>query len=280
MIERIGLLDERFFAYGEDVEWCYRGKLAGFKALFVSEPVVWHPDTRQRDAELGTGDVLHLATIFCSYANIVLVSAAWLGHCCVTRSGLPTGPSIPSGAGLGLSKMLSGWRCEISPWDVLARAGICELDQPFVSVIIPTYNRTNSLLLVLDSVARQTYPTDRFEVIVVDDGGSDGTEAVAQRTFPFLLRYVRQAKQGATVARNHGAEHSQGEYLVFMDDDIVLRVATLRILADELTLHHQTVILGTLHLPFQLSAKSPFASMEAQGIPGQYAEGIVPFKHA
>lgn len=48
-VERIGMLDERFFTYGEDVEWCYRGKLAGFGVVLVPQAIVWHPDTRRRD---------------------------------------------------------------------------------------------------------------------------------------------------------------------------------------------------------------------------------------
>ena len=48
-IEAVGLLDERFFTYGEDVEWCFRGKLHGLKVLFVPQALVWHPDTRSRD---------------------------------------------------------------------------------------------------------------------------------------------------------------------------------------------------------------------------------------
>lgn len=48
-INRIGLLDDQFFSYGEDVEWCLRGKRAGFKILFVPQSLVWHPDTRLRD---------------------------------------------------------------------------------------------------------------------------------------------------------------------------------------------------------------------------------------
>lgn len=48
-MEGIGLLDERFFTYGEDVEWCFRGQRAGFKALHVPQAIVWHPDTRARD---------------------------------------------------------------------------------------------------------------------------------------------------------------------------------------------------------------------------------------
>lgn len=49
LIDQIGMLDEEFFAYGEDVEWCVRGKQAGFKTLFVPDAIVWHPDTRLRD---------------------------------------------------------------------------------------------------------------------------------------------------------------------------------------------------------------------------------------
>jgi len=50
-IERIGLLDDRFFAYYEDVDWCYRAGQAGVKLLVVPQARVWHPDTRVRDAE-------------------------------------------------------------------------------------------------------------------------------------------------------------------------------------------------------------------------------------
>lgn len=48
-LEAVGTLDERYFAYGEDVEWCFRGRRAGFKVLFVPQAVVWHPDTSLRD---------------------------------------------------------------------------------------------------------------------------------------------------------------------------------------------------------------------------------------
>ena len=49
LIEQIGTLDESFFAYHEDVEWCYRAKQAGFRVLLVPQAHVWHPDTRRRD---------------------------------------------------------------------------------------------------------------------------------------------------------------------------------------------------------------------------------------
>lgn len=49
MVDRVGILDEDFFAYQEEIEWCYRARQAGFKVLFVSQAKAWHPDTRRRD---------------------------------------------------------------------------------------------------------------------------------------------------------------------------------------------------------------------------------------
>lgn len=49
VIEAVGAFDEAFFAYGEDIDWCYRGAQAGFRSLLVPAAVVWHPDTRSRD---------------------------------------------------------------------------------------------------------------------------------------------------------------------------------------------------------------------------------------
>lgn len=52
-IEKVGLLDEAFFAYGEDIEWCFRGKRADLRVLLVPNAHVWHPDTRLRDQHSG-----------------------------------------------------------------------------------------------------------------------------------------------------------------------------------------------------------------------------------
>jgi glycosyltransferase involved in cell wall biosynthesis len=89
-----------------------------------------------------------------------------------------------------------------------------------ISVIIPTYNRYDTLKLTLQALAIQDYPKDRYEVIVVDDGSKDDTPAIEREPFPFALRYLRQANQGATVARNCAAAEARGDLLVFLDDDI------------------------------------------------------------
>jgi glycosyltransferase involved in cell wall biosynthesis len=92
---------------------------------------------------------------------------------------------------------------------------------PFLSVVIPTYNRKESLLRTLNALAKQTYPPDAFEVIVISDGATDGTaEAVKALKMPYCLRFVEQPNSGPSVARNHGAKLASGSVVVYVDDDI------------------------------------------------------------
>lgn len=89
---------------------------------------------------------------------------------------------------------------------------------PTVSVIIPTYNRGSLLLQTLESVFQQTYKD--FEVIVVNDGSRDNTgEILRALVANGSIRYVEQANQGLSCARNTGASMAVGEYLAFVDDD-------------------------------------------------------------
>ncbi len=88
---------------------------------------------------------------------------------------------------------------------------------PRVSVIIPTYNRAQFVKLAIDSVLAQTYAD--YEVIVVDDGSTDGTEAVLQGTYGTRIAYERQDNQGAAAARNRGIALSTGEFVAFLDSD-------------------------------------------------------------
>jgi glycosyltransferase involved in cell wall biosynthesis len=147
----------------------------------------------------------------------------------------------------------------------------------FVSVIIPTYNRKASLLRLLDSLTDQTLPVANFEVIVVDDGGSDGSAEALQLQYPFAVHFLRQKNQGVTAARNYGSEFSKGDYLIFMDDDIELSSDALRALVQELLARPNTIILGSLILPDRLQAESVFAENEAKRLQARSGAGIVPF---
>jgi glycosyltransferase involved in cell wall biosynthesis len=93
---------------------------------------------------------------------------------------------------------------------------------PDLSVAIASHNRRESLRSVLLHLAGQAYPTDRYEVTVVLDGGSDGSaEMVRALDVPYALRGVEQEQRGLAASRNRGAEEAQHPLVVFLDDDLM-----------------------------------------------------------
>jgi len=97
--------------------------------------------------------------------------------------------------------------------------------KPFVSVVIPTFNRARQVQAALKSVLAQTYR--EFEIIVVDDGSTDGTgEALQENISPQgssekQIRYFFQPNQGQSAARNKGIDEARGEWVAFLDSDDV-----------------------------------------------------------
>lgn len=90
-----------------------------------------------------------------------------------------------------------------------------------VSVIIPCYNQARFLRAAVDSVHHQTYRN--FEVIIVDDGSTDDTAAVAADIRDSRVKYIYQVNRGLAGARNAGLRLAQGEYVAFLDaDDVFL----------------------------------------------------------
>lgn len=88
-----------------------------------------------------------------------------------------------------------------------------------VSVIMPTFNRSDLISHAINSVLRQVYKN--WELIIVDDGSSDNTKDVV-RSFSekdSRIRYFYQNNQGQSVARNSGIEQSRGEFIAFLDSD-------------------------------------------------------------
>jgi glycosyltransferase involved in cell wall biosynthesis len=85
-----------------------------------------------------------------------------------------------------------------------------------VSVIIPTYNRAEQVGEAVQSVLNQTWP--HCEVIVVDDGSTDGTLDVLE-AFGDRIRYVKTENRGVAAARNRGIRESKGSWVAFLDSD-------------------------------------------------------------
>lgn len=146
---------------------------------------------------------------------------------------------------------------------------------PILSVIIPTYNRYETLRRTLDSLSCQELPPDRFEVILVDNGSADGTPRLAQETFPFLFTYLDFPRQtglnlrAPTQARNLGARFSHSETLVFLDDDICIRPPGLQALNESCRKAEKTIFLGSLVLPDEILSRSSFGRAFAEPLPEQ-----------
>lgn len=89
---------------------------------------------------------------------------------------------------------------------------------PTISVVVPTRNRAAYLLEALQSVFDQTYRD--FEVIVVDDGSTDGTQqALEPLKSQKAIRYFLREPKGVSAARNFGVDQAQGKYIAFLDSD-------------------------------------------------------------
>ncbi|MCL6714225.1 glycosyltransferase [Pseudomonas sp. R2.Fl] len=86
-----------------------------------------------------------------------------------------------------------------------------------VSTIIPTYNRRDLVVRAIETVLAQTRAVD--EIIVIDDGSTDGTEQLLRARYGDRVRYVWQANAGVSAARNHGMRLASGRYFALLDSD-------------------------------------------------------------
>jgi glycosyltransferase involved in cell wall biosynthesis len=150
---------------------------------------------------------------------------------------------------------------------------------PLLSVVIPTYNRKVRIGRVLDALARQTVEAHTFEVVVVDDGSSDGTSAALAATpMPYALRCFYQQNAGPARARNRGVQEAQGGIVLFLDDDVMPEPC---LIAEHLRLHDASdapvVVMGPLaSLPHY---DQPWVAWEQAKIEGQY-RGLVDGRYA
>src|SRR5690554_6136694 len=88
---------------------------------------------------------------------------------------------------------------------------------PFVSVIIPTYHDWERLRLCLDSLNRQTYPKERYEIIVVNNDPEDVVPA--NFVVPNNFTILEESKPGSYAARNRAIQAAKGEIYAFTDSD-------------------------------------------------------------
>lgn len=143
-------------------------------------------------------------------------------------------------------------------------------ETPRLTVVIPTYNRVDRLRRVLTALAGQA-AREPFEVVVVSDGSTDGTdEYLASDALPIDVTAVSQANSGPAVARNRGIETAGGDLIVFIDDDLV---PSPTMLAEHLAAHDSlgddVVVIGPMTDPPDHDF-SPWTDWEQRMLRKQY----------
>ena len=144
-----------------------------------------------------------------------------------------------------------------------------------VSIVLPTYNRQLQLQQVLVGLERQSYPANKFEVIVVSDGSTDGTNEYLQQLrnqTKLALNVVVQANQGPSAARNCGIQLAMGEIVLFLDDDVV---PVPELIAQHMATHAEfdedVVVIGPMLTPLDFDMK-PWVRWEQAMLDKQYTD--------
>lgn len=155
-----------------------------------------------------------------------------------------------------------------APW--MSPAG----EPGLVSVVVPAYNRAHYLPELIQSVVDQTYRP--IELLIVDDGSMDDTEAVVEAWMDedtgshdldgVSLRYIYQENQGAPVARNRGLVESQGEYIQFLDSDDLLHPQKFDVQVQALTTFPSADVVWAPSPFFEDGQRPPFRTVEPSRI--------------
>lgn len=135
-------------------------------------------------------------------------------------------------------------RCERWRKDVLAHP-------PLITVVVATRDRPDSLRTCLEALLRVDYP--RYEIVVVDnDPTTDETADLIARRFGSLVRYAREGRRGLAAAHNCGLSAAKGEYIAFVDDDVVVDRHWLTAIAEGFAAADDVGCVTGLILPAQL----------------------------
>lgn len=139
-----------------------------------------------------------------------------------------------------------------------------------ISVVVPTYNRIDRIRRVLAALERQTYPRDHFEVIVISDGSTDGTDDYLRSVASGRVRPIFQPNRGPAAARNTGIRAAAGQLIVFVDDDVVPELGLLTAHADiHRAAGRQVAVIGPLLTPTDVEL-APWVAWEQAMLEKQY----------
>jgi len=131
----------------------------------------------------------------------------------------------------------------------------------FFSIIIPTYNRKQFLKIALNSVLAQTF--NNYEIIIVDDGSTDGTRGMFEGQNPWAqacgkkAKYIYQQNKGPAAARNTGIKQAKGEFICLLDSDDRFREDKLKVAYEYIKKYPQYKIFHTEEIWYKDGALLP-----------------------
>lgn len=137
------------------------------------------------------------------------------------------------------------------------------------SVIIPVYNKADTLMQSVESVLRQSY--NDFEIVIVDDGSTDGFPAIAEQlSANSKIRVIRQANAGVSVARNTGIKHAEGTFICFLDADDLYQPDHLQELNRLIETYPEQSYFATSHVTSYPDGKRTGSSRMLTGFPQDF----------
>ena len=118
--------------------------------------------------------------------------------------------------------------------------------RPFFSIVIPTYNRAHTIGEAIRSCRDQSH--DDFELVIVDDGSTDDTEAVIRSIGDPRIRYLRRDNGGPAAARNTGIDAARGRYIAFLDSDDRFAPEKLQVFHDHIVTTNAQACYGPMYV--------------------------------
>ena len=117
-----------------------------------------------------------------------------------------------------------------------------------ITLIICTYNREKYIDPLLESIAKNDYPTTDYEILLVDNNCTDNTRGVCEQFVAahpdVMFRYVMEKEQGLSAARNKGIKEAKGDIIIYVDDDALVDTNYIRIYAEHFAAHPKTMAAG------------------------------------
>jgi len=121
-----------------------------------------------------------------------------------------------------------------------------ETSRPFFSIVIPSHNRAHTIATTIESCLAQSF--DDLEVLIVDDGSTDDTQAIVEAIGDPRIRYLTRPNGGPAAARNTGIAAARGHYIAFLDSDDRFLPDKLRHCHDHITTTGAQVLYGPMYV--------------------------------